>query len=52
MYQTIQHDEVCDILAAASLTYEENLLAGNADNCSSYGCTCIAYEKCCGCFIQ
>lgn len=52
MYQTVQNDEMGDILATASLIYEENLLAENADNCNSYGCTCIAYEKCCGCFIQ
>ena len=33
-----------------SLEFDE---AANADcEDSRYGCTCIAYEKCCGCLLQ
>ena len=41
-----------EIFANATLTFEENLIANDSDGCSRYGCTCIAYEKCCGYFIQ
>ena len=34
----------------AAISFSENLIL--ASGCDNYGCTCIAYEKCCGCFIQ
>lgn len=41
-----------DVLAEATLCFEENMIAEDSDGCSPYGCTCISYEKCCGCLLQ
>lgn len=41
-----------EILSDTTLTFEENLIAADSDGCSPYGCTCIAYERCCGCLLQ
>ncbi|MCR4319009.1 MAG: hypothetical protein NUV74_01560 [Candidatus Brocadiaceae bacterium] len=52
MNQAVCNEEASEIFANATLTFEENLIANDSDGCPRYGCTCIAYEKCCGCFIQ
>jgi hypothetical protein len=44
-------EETNGIIAIATLTFEENLLSDGVD-CPRYGCTCINYEKCCGCLLQ
>ena len=41
-----------EIMREVSLTFEENFIAESGSDCDPYGCTCISYEKCCGCFIQ
>lgn len=41
-----------DIIAVADLIFEENVLLSDDIMCDRYGCTCIAFEKCCGCLIQ
>ena len=33
-----------------NVSFSDNLAL--ASGCDNYGCTCIAYEKCCGCLIQ
>ncbi len=38
------------VIKASVVIYPENIIY--ASNCNPYGCTCIAYEKCCGCFLQ
>ena len=43
-------EAVSGVLAIQAITFEDNLVL--ASGCDNYGCTCIAYEKCCGCFIQ
>lgn len=40
-----------EILSEATLTFEENLIT-ESSGCDPYGCTCISYEKCCGCILQ
>jgi len=40
------------ILADVTLTFEENLIVDEQGGCQPYGCSCISYEKCCGCLIQ
>lgn len=52
MDEKFENEESVEILAEATLTFEENMLSGDADECSRYGCTCINYEKCCGCLLQ
>ena len=46
------NDGSTEILESAILTFEENLIANDSDDCPRYGCTCIAYEKGCGCLVQ
>lgn len=43
-----------EVLEVKTLVFEENQLLDNTtnSNCDPYGCTCIAYEKCCGCLLQ
>ncbi len=43
-------ESVSGVLRFSPVNYNENLVL--ASGCSNYGCTCISYEKCCGCFIQ
>lgn len=38
------------VLDIKAITFQDNLVL--ASGCERYGCTCIAHEKCCGCFIQ
>jgi hypothetical protein len=42
------------ILEIMELRFEENQINQDSSNCDchQYGCTCIAYEKCCGCLVQ
>lgn len=44
--------ESAEILAETTVTFEENLLQEITGGCDNHGCTCISYEKCCGCLIQ
>ncbi len=39
-------EESTEILAEVTLPYEGGVLAGDADDCPRYGCTCINFEKC------
>lgn len=41
-----------EIIREVSLTFEENFIAESSSDCNPYGCTCISYEKCCGCLLQ
>jgi len=43
-------ETVSGVLSFQPITFEDNLVL--ASGCDNYGCTCITYEKCCGCFIQ
>lgn len=43
-------ESISEVKAAKMMVYNENLVL--ASGCDNYGCTCISYEKCCGCFIQ
>lgn len=43
-------ENVSGVLESSVINYNENLVL--ASGCDNYGCTCISYEKCCGCFIQ
>jgi hypothetical protein len=50
--QPAYSEESPEILADATLTFEENLIVEDSGDCPRYGCICINYERCCGCFIQ
>lgn len=50
--QDVASEELDEILEETTLSFEENLIVANSENCDRYGCTCIAYEKCCGCLLQ
>ena len=39
-----------DVRQYCEIDFEENLVL--ASGCDNYGCTCISYEKCCGCVFQ
>lgn len=45
-----QFDTPSEIIAWREMEFENVIL--EASDCERYGCTCINYEKCCGCFIQ
>ena len=49
--KAIACNRIPEVLAEVTLTFEENLLLGDS-GCPRYGCTCISYEKCCGCLLQ
>lgn len=44
--------EINEVLSNATLDFEKNPIGDDTDGCPRYGCTCIAYEKCCGCLLQ
>jgi hypothetical protein len=50
--ETYAAEQESEILAAATLKFEENVGVDGVDDCPDYGCTCIAHEKCCGCLVQ
>jgi len=43
-------ESIDGVTNSAVLNFSENLLL--ASGCDRYGCTCISYEKCCGCLLQ
>lgn len=43
-------ESVSGVLTIQPVIFKDNLVLSSG--CDNYGCTCIAYEKCCGCFIQ
>lgn len=43
-------EQVEGVKNMVAMTFSNNLVL--ASGCDNYGCTCIAYEKCCGCILQ